>query len=379
MPESVRIALTLILGCLLAACGSSQRAEAPSGDDVHPPGWLQTHGDEAREDLVGCQICHGSDFRGIGRAVSCFLCHLGGPPFFIHPPLPDDGLPWSHPVNHGVIAKRDIRACQGCHGRPGGAGSDPPFDVLLGGLEKGCESAGCHNPRTAHPSFDPVDPGKQDLLHWYGETLPYVDGSGLPQTALISHFNAGNLQGACTLCHGAGLLGGVGPGCVACHVVDPVPVPRRCISCHGEPPVVTAGALMDRVGRAQPLDPLFVEEVTVAGKHLEHLILSCEERNEEGDCRGCHINAPLGGNDPLSNINRHHLLVSARAPVAIPPGSAVPYPDADGDGLDDPFYGCLSCHALSYNPVTDEFTLNPEVRDCRLCHAPLFAPAPCPP
>ena len=65
----------------------------------------------------------------------------------------------------------------------------------------------------------------------------------------------------------------------------------------------------------------------------------------EADCRGCHNNAIP---------DRHHLLFGKQTP----PGSQVPYPDADGNGVPDTTYGCLSCHDASFTPV----------RDCTVCH-----------
>lgn len=66
---------------------------------------------------------------------------------------------------------------------------------------------------------------------------------------------------------------------------------------------------------------------------------------EQEDCRICH---PGGMED------RHHLLYGQ----SIPPISAVPYPDTDGNGVDDPNYVCLSCHG-------QDFTVE---RDCTVCH-----------
>lgn len=65
----------------------------------------------------------------------------------------------------------------------------------------------------------------------------------------------------------------------------------------------------------------------------------------EADCRLCH-GSGLG--------DRHHLLFG----LPIPPGSLVPFPDADGDGVRDTAYSCLSCHDASFTPV----------RDCTVCH-----------
>ena len=65
----------------------------------------------------------------------------------------------------------------------------------------------------------------------------------------------------------------------------------------------------------------------------------------EAECRACHSS---GVND------RHHLLVGK----PIPPGSLVPYPDADGNHVRDATYGCLNCHR----------TTSTVVRDCVVCH-----------
>jgi hypothetical protein len=66
----------------------------------------------------------------------------------------------------------------------------------------------------------------------------------------------------------------------------------------------------------------------------------------EADCRLCHDSGVP---------DRHHLLYGQ----PIPPGSLVPYPDADGDGNPDAVYGCLNCH-------DENFTV---VRDCVACHS----------
>jgi hypothetical protein len=373
--------LLLLCVCLLAGCGSSTSSDAPEAGLVHPPDWLLAHDDQAREDLIGCQVCHGGDFQGIARAVSCFSCHLGGPPFFVHPPSLVQRLEWRHPINHGSWVKGDIAACQGCHGERGGAGSDPRFARSLRRMERGCESAeGCHgngndpfvpldnghNPYTAHPTRPPGNPEKQDRMHWYGERLPYVDDQGRVQIQFISHYSAGNLDGACALCHGAALQGGVGPACTACHVLSPLAEPAGCISCHGSQPVQPAALFLQSTERADPLDPLFVSEVE-AGFHLAHDLLECRQRDSESACRRCHINAPLGGFDPRTNINRHHRLTNG----PIPPGSEAPVPGET--------YGCLTCHPMRFNAQTLSFETQ-VLRDCAACHLfPFPEVLPCPP
>ncbi len=64
----------------------------------------------------------------------------------------------------------------------------------------------------------------------------------------------------------------------------------------------------------------------------------------EADCRVCHDSGVA---------DRHHNLYEQ----PIPPGSNVPNPDTDGDGVADTNYACLSCH--------QDFVV---VRDCTECH-----------
>lgn len=249
--------MTTIVLCLLVlgGCQGSGNPDAPLSTSAHEAGWRLMHDSEAQKDIVNCQVCHGADFTGNGTVPSCFGCHLGGPPFSIHPASLNAALPWKHPMNHGSAARANIKGCQGCHGHPGGPGSNPAFDTAIRGLEKGCESAvGCHNntdmvnlfnnghnPGAAHPSFDPKNLSKQDRRHWYGENIAYRDSSDSPmKNYVVSHFDAGNKSVACALCHGANLKGraegGVGPACTDCHVLDPIAYPSRCVSCHGPLP-----------------------------------------------------------------------------------------------------------------------------------------------
>ncbi len=367
----LKFLLIVILSCYVGGCGSAETSsDAPvSVNSVHEPGWLFAHDTAAQNDLIGCQVCHGVNFQGSGNAVSCFNCHVGGPPFRIHPPSLEPSFSWKHPVNHGSEAKKNIRACQGCHGQRGGSGTNPRFNVAIGNLETGCESAlGCHdnfndpfasfdnghNPGTAHPSLDPTDPDKQDLVHWYGERIEYLDDSGQIQTYLISHYNAGNLVDACSLCHGRNLQGGSGPACTACHVVSPIAEPANCASCHGAPPIAIESYIQD-VGRTEPLNSIYLDAVR-GGLHLQHEAIDCAARDEQADCRVCHINTETGleGSDLRTNVNRHHLLVGTPIPNPTPTG-------VHGSSGPGGTYGCLTCHS-NLDPVTGVFS--EPFRDC---------------
>ncbi len=250
----------------LSAC-SSGGSDSPSDTNAHPQSWFSTHAEEVLTDpgYDDCTACHASDLRGSGDAVSCFSCHSYNtePPFTFHPPTWTDafidhrgfaalngldscsachgqdlrgrqtapscfsagfdgrschtegpqGVP--HPLdssylsgaNHGPDAKADLTACQVCHGESGGPGSNPRFNVGINSVGgNGCES--CHGADYAHPQDWP------------------------------EHNTAGNIQNACTLCHGVALdgIGGVGVSCLECHSLNPGTNPAGCVSCHNAPP-----------------------------------------------------------------------------------------------------------------------------------------------
>ena len=407
-----RLVMVLFTIGLLWGCQGATDSGAPLYNQAHELGWKTTHDTAALEELITCQVCHGSTFAGNGAGIpSCYSCHMGDRGFFLHPPLLQPALGWGHPANHGAIAKADITACQGCHGYPGAAGSNPAFDFPLRGLEKGCESSlGCHdnagsslsgsllftpfnnghNPRAAHPAYDPDAPQKQDRMHWYGENVVYRGAAGAPATNyLLSHYNAGNLTTACALCHGAHLNGpaegGVGPACSSCHVLDPVTYPSRCVSCHGPLPGPQAtgimkpaelAALIGRTGYSEssgyqtftseltsrmrrdpsylpisnPQGPFYfgpsgfqlyssIDKLTNRSSHLHHDTLPCEDRQDMEDCLGCH-------NDKPNNLRHHGLIFS--------------------QGLN-----CLNCHQLISGSGRISLVGSD---DCRYCHLENFCP-----
>lgn len=410
---AIRHTVWLVLLILVAGCGgggsSSSNSAAPRLNEAHEPGWRTIHDQAWAKDPVGCQACHGEDYRGSAAVVSCFSCHASGPPFVLHPPSIAADLPWGHPVNHGSAARRDIAACQGCHGQRGGPGSNPPFDVALRRLEAGCQSTlGCHNnlnspfasfenghnPGAAHP-VKVTDPATQDLRHWYGETITYRSG-GQDLSYGISHADAGNLQGACTLCHGAGLQGGSGPACIVCHVKDPVANSKGCVSCHGGPPPGSYRDFAIASGRPELLPEHeqynrrfdFFNEASSNGKHLQHEIIPADQRATQEDCRVCHAEpvAPVPPdpndpnfeqaleefqrafdafvNDPNRNNNRHHLFVG----TIIRDDSVAPFPPFNTPG---DIYFCQSCHIIAFDPITGINVVVP--RDCAECHIDLIA------
>jgi predicted CxxxxCH...CXXCH cytochrome family protein len=233
--------------------------------------------------LSSCQACHGFDFTGgmanrtclntagchgptiaaphspapwrggarthttaaASNAPECGLCHLGGrtPPAYVPVPagtqpgcfnntlchgsnVVPHAIPFTDPALHGPAAKADLTYCEGCHASPsaGGAGSNPRFNVPVGSLPAGCETAGCHDAKYAHPT------------QW----------RGLTATAPGGHMTAGNLAAACALCHGVNLAGGTGPACSTCHTAGSPLTLGNCTSCHSSPP--TGSTTPNRTG-----------------------------------------------------------------------------------------------------------------------------------
>lgn len=190
----------------------------------HPALWAvaTTGGAHPAEYILGpgkCVECHGSDLRGGISNVSCFSATRSG--IGCHPDGPGHGAGFASAGQHGAKAKINLVSCQVCHATPT-SGGNPRFNVVKNSLANGCET--CHVAGTAHPT-------------------PWLPGRGVTNgvTNATSHATAGNLAGACTLCHGAALngVGGTAPSCMSaatCHTTSPLATPTGCTSCHGRPP-----------------------------------------------------------------------------------------------------------------------------------------------
>lgn len=232
--------------------------------------------------------------------------------------------------------------CQPCHGQPGGAGTNPQFNVgisnplIPGGGGHGCE--GCHNDGTAHPSVSSIMTTPRESIDWYDGTFTHDD---VP-TAV---FNS-----ACVLCHGAtlnGLPNAVGPGCTGtCHVADPVANRSGCVSCHATPPDGSAPA-----GNVRPNRP---------GAHAAHKALP----EVATSCSVCHSGAGQG--------TAAHFDTSAPADVAF----VATYNARTGaasftpNGTNPATGTCanVSCHGGQTTPDWMTGSLDP-TRDCSQCHS----------
>ena len=387
---AIKYLWAILITCMLSACGGGSNDQAATTRNAHEPGWRFTHDDpallaQARNDLTDCQVCHRADLLGGSGVPGCLACHLDGPPFNLHPlsAYEDLRFPWASLVNHGRAARRDIASCQGCHGMPGGPGSNPRFDVSLRDLRNGCESLDCHGAKTnlyadlisnqrfidevAHPphAAHPAS-GAPDNFHWFGRRIEaeHVISDPVTQTlrkvVFVGHWDADNLQ-VCTLCHGSSGQGGSGPSCLICHVTSPLVQPQGCVSCHGGPPVGPVENYMVRSARTQPLDAAFLALVD-EGYHFKHAIVP----KQDSDCRVCHEPRDSGvtpdPNDPNRVVNRHHFEI---IDGIIPVDTVAPYPpNQPGEA-----YSCFSCHVMTV--VDGLVTVEPQ-KDCIFCHGNLL-------
>jgi len=224
MPRKINVMfLMLVTAPVLAGCSNSNLEVSEDVQDVHPSGWYLLHrsSTSVTSFAVDCGGCHVvKNLSGPSEPPGCFstgfddrICHAKGPG---QPPHPMDGSFLQGNV-HGKVAKTDLTFCQSCHSSnpTGGPGSNPRFDVGIYNAPTskpgtGCEQ--CHGINLAHPST------------WAGPGNTF-------------HYSAGNVQGACTLCHGTALNGvdGVGVDCTTCHA-ETTSFTLDCTACHQFPP-----------------------------------------------------------------------------------------------------------------------------------------------
>ncbi len=277
-----RIVILLCLVLLVAffsGC-SDGSSDAPAVNEAHPSGWLATHGSEANEDLRSCQGCHGLDFDGSGDAVSCYDCHLAGPPFGAHPlgwddvrrdhqgfpdnyswtgcaaadchgptlqggttgpscfndsalchvntggePPASHALPYTSPSSHGGDGKDNLVYCQNCHGRPlndflGGYVADL-FAGAIPEINDNGNCTQCHPDATSHPTNWTRNSNSRDR----------------------THATAGNLETACGICHNLTIdttpgnnTPGAFPGAPSCYSTNYTNPNGITSSCHPNGP-----------------------------------------------------------------------------------------------------------------------------------------------
>ncbi len=368
----------LLCAALLSGCSDSNSSASLPGEP-HPAGWVLLHGAQANQDLRGCQVCHGADFTGVGQAVSCFSCHLEGPPFAVHP------ASWGNVIadHQDFPSSFSWTQCANaaCHGTDlrGGSGS----------TETGpsCFLAGCHlnAPPNAHEAatsftfhFD-GSPGlpqaKDDLLfcrNCHGRPPNTFDGGFVADPAILArtdadgngncsasachpdatahptnwvpdtserHTNAGNRPDACTICHN--LLIDTTPGNTTAGLFPGAP---SCFS----PNFTNANGIASACHPGGPEIPheLGVNWLLPSG-HV------AGARANAAFCLGCHSAPPAGqGISPLcADCHRSGdplAVTGCRSCHNIPPNGAAPagngYPNRDGDHGDHGEFACSTCH-----------------------------------
>ncbi len=266
----VAVSIGVGLSVLLAAWGWAP-TEAQSVADrefayprqMHPAGWLETHGQEAGADATDCAACHAPS--------SCRSCHVEPVPAPIsRMPAREAGIPiarrapdyhvptWSE--NHKARAAANTAQCQTCH-TPDACSSchttsaaAPPPGKRTGGYHVGnfqiqhsaaafgreVECATCHNPeafcRDCHVSRGLGSEGRSDR-GFHNENPTWLFGHGQAARQGLESCATCHSQGDCLSCHSA--LGGRninphGPGfdaeqlrskneamCLTCHLSVP--------------------------------------------------------------------------------------------------------------------------------------------------------------
>ncbi|MBW1710829.1 MAG: hypothetical protein JRJ73_13270 [Deltaproteobacteria bacterium] len=331
------IVLLLLLVFLISSC-SDQRF---STTGPHPEGFILTHALDANEDIESCTICHDADFSGIGNAISCFACHIDGPPFVIHPsdwtnafynhrgfytaynwttcaasachgtdltggrgsgetgpscflaechaagPPPSHSLPYIQASDHGQEAREGQFACRNCHGQPphdfdGGFIADPS---ILNKSTGNCSSAACHPAAKAHPT------------NWQGTN------EDLDVTYASSHrvVTPPAVDTGCSLCHktdepGTGPMAGA-PSCFSPYFINS---DGSATGCHSGGPAA--------------LHPIPFAEAVLHGPPAESDLVQCQQCHADpfdgGPGSNPRFNVPLGnlvnGCENCHDVNTAH-------------------------------------------------------------------------
>lgn len=399
--------------------------------------------------FASCQICHGSDFLGGGSKVACGTCHTTAAP---HPAKPWHTIASNHattnPVNapvcaqchfpgsavnpanhpaapapagtapgcfnntmchgnaqaphalgtvwtqatssafHGLEAKKDLGACQVCHGTPGTA----KFDG--GSASTKCTT--CHTAAKAHPTVwnkaaQVVFPGfvsshrnaaKMDttcnLCHDFtkGRTAPdpaapscfsssnngvacHVNGPGQPNHSIpfTTALHTGAVQATfdtnCSVCHAtSGTSPSRAPLCTTCHQAGSPLTQTNCTSCHAEPPT----------GTTFP---------NIAGVHGKHDALA----NVTGTCAACHEGSDSGSLTHYDHANARTGHDALRiAPGEVKMGSVYNAASTRIAAFNSTTQTCtnVSCHGGIQTPAwpTSGSILSNQESGCRACHAP---------
>ena len=386
------------------ACTTCHGVAAP-----HPakPWHNATGSNHATTDATNAPVCAQCHFPGAaanpaghpatpapaGTAPGCFnntLCHgADAAPHAL-------GSIWTTATSaafHGIAAKKDLTACQACHGNPGSTGFN-------GGAAAATKCSSCHVQARAHAD------------RW-------VQAPGAFPTYAASHRDAGNRDVACALCHdgtkgrtapdvtapscfsasanavachvnGPGqanhavpFLGGAhvaasastfSSDCSTCHAISgtsPTASAPLCSACHkaADPTLAASGTgtcLSCHSGTAGlPAGPGGASFPSIAGAHAKHMVLPTTLT-----CDTCHAGSGAGTATHYANSRN----TAGPAPVAI---SSSFNSKAGTAAFTPSSLTCsnVSCHGGQTTPAwTTAGSIN-SATDCTKCHSVTLASA----
>ena len=259
------LVIALAIQFSLMACSTSN-SDAPGTREPHPAKYILNHGEAANQNLSGCQVCHGIDFKGIAEtSPSCLDCHVAGPPFTMHP------VPYMDPADHGSAARSSQVACLACHGEQpnrfnGGIVADPDvFNAPTGT----CSSTDCHPAAMAHPTNWQGTNEDRDLSYTSSHrviSIQTVDEScarchlttgpedgPMPGSPSCFSANSTNADGVTTGCHPDGF--NISPHALP-FIAESLHGPEAdtnigyCQECHGEPGTILFNGGISSIGCA---------------------------------------------------------------------------------------------------------------------------------
>jgi predicted CxxxxCH...CXXCH cytochrome family protein len=350
----------------------------PSYDATHRTITLDT----VNTSCVLCHKTNGHGFGSLPDAPSCFSanftnsdgittgCHAGGPGFN----APHD-LPYTAADSHGAEAKADLVACQQCHGIPGTI----QFEGAI--APTGCSSVQCHPDARAHPTNwqgdnDPTidyasshrSAGSTDIACAVCHNV-VTDAPGLHPDA-PSCFTATftNADGTTTGCHAGG------PGAphalpftaAALHGPEARADLAACQQCHGTPGTIqfNGGTASTSCSTAQCHSAADAHPTNWQGTNDGSIDYLASHRNalkQNTTCAICH------------DFTQGRTAPNLRAPSCFTAG----FTNADGSTTGCHSSGPGAPHAL---PFTDSALHGPQAKAdlkyCQECHATPSAGGP---
>jgi hypothetical protein len=385
--------LMLLPWIFIAACSKSN-ADAPVQGMTHESDYLVVHSTEARANLNGCTSCHGTDFKGSGRAADCLTCHDQGPSFAIH------AMPYESADLHGVVARDNMSKCLSCHGtKPnkfdGGIMADP---AIYNNPSGDCSAAECHPAAGAHPTnWIETDSSTNGHLSTHSRASflsancnichDYTQGRTGPDPSAPSCFSAQflNADGTTTSCHSGGIISPsheIPYTTPAAHGAAAKMDLGSCQECHGIPNTTNfyggiaftrcSTVLCHPAAGAHPTN--WIETDTFTNSYRSTHI---NAGNRSSSCAICHDytqgrTAPNPGAPSCFStqfFNADGITSSCHSGGGGAPSHALPYttPESHGTNAKVDLVACQQCHG---NPGTTQFNGGTASTSCSTasCH-----------